>query len=160
MDKEGILIVQGGGNSLEGKGARVTVGRIVKGINYFKERNTSTAIWVMGLLPRVSEGQEYEKERKLTNTWIQMEIRAMNEGREEGAAIGYIDPDYKLDVDYCFQWDMIHLNQSGKRVIEDKINQALRGTEIKRSRVRGGGMQMGGTSSRGGYEERGRLGNR
>ena len=114
MEKESLLIIQGGGNNLLQTGCENTVKDVVDSVKAVEEKKMSVA--VIGVLRRPKEGPEYERLRKETNRKIHEEIIKMKvQWLKEGKGnISFLDMDPVLGQDKFFARDGVHLNEEGQ----------------------------------------------
>ena len=113
--KDGLLIIQGGGNGLQYVGQEETVREVVSSVKAAAGRGNKVA--VVGILRRPREDRHYEELRRSTNKAIQEELLAMKMEwmREKKGDVSFIDMDRLLEKDASFATDGVHLSESGNR---------------------------------------------
>lgn len=124
--KDGLLIVQGGGNSLEEVGEEVTVREAVAAVRAVEGKNMSVA--VVGVMRRPREGPQYEQVRKRTNRRIQEELMKMKCTwlKEKKGNVSFIDTDRELKDDRLFAVDGVHLNDAGNEKLGRRLCEWVR----------------------------------
>lgn len=124
--KDGLLIVQGGGNSLEEVEEEVTVRETVAAVRAVEGKNMSVA--VVGVMRRPREGPQYEQVRKRTNRRIQEELMKMKCTwlKEKKGNVSFIDTDRELKDDRLFAVDGVHLNDAGNEKLGRRLCEWVR----------------------------------
>lgn len=116
---EGVLVIEGGGNSLGWLDDRETAKVIIDGVQTISGRNRKLRVAVVGILPRPRESNVYEGLRLEANRKVQEEIFQMN-GRhlrgKDGGRVSYLDLDPILQ-DWQYANDGVHLNREGVNVL-------------------------------------------
>jgi lysophospholipase L1-like esterase len=127
--REGILVVEGGGNSLGYLDDKETVDVIVKGVRMIREKNKDVKVAVVGVLPRPKEGEQYEKLRVATNRRLGealCSLKASYIRNKDCGDVSYLDPDPIMN-DRLFARDGVHLNREGVNVLGNKLKSWVTG---------------------------------
>ena len=111
--KDGMLIIQGGGNGLEFVGEDETVRNVVDAVKSVEGKGMSVA--VVGVMQRPREGPFYERLRRTTNRRIQEELLRMKIDwmKEKKGKLSFIDMDGVVDRFSLYAEDGVHLNNAG-----------------------------------------------
>ena len=94
----GMLIIQGGGNSLHALGTKETVRSVMSMVKEIKERRPDVKSEVLSIMPHPKEGKKYESMRLAANRELQTqlcEIKVSILQKGEGD-IAFIDMDSSL----------------------------------------------------------------
>ncbi|KAG0718294.1 hypothetical protein GWK47_052703 [Chionoecetes opilio] len=75
--QEGMVIMQGGGNSLRRLGPEQTVGKVMECLKDIKKDRKKVRVAVVGIMRRPRENAEYEEIRRDTNKRLQEEVVRM-----------------------------------------------------------------------------------
>nr|BDT63271.1 MAG: hypothetical protein [Hemigrapsus takanoi nimavirus] len=120
--KDGLLIIQGGGNNLENIGTEDTVKEVVEAVKAMEGKKVSVA--VVGVMRRPREGERYERIRQRTNARLQEELVQIKIEwmKERKGNVSFIDLDGVLREGMDFNGDGVHLNQTGL----DRMGRRLR----------------------------------
>lgn len=132
--RDGMLILQGGGNGLEHTGEEKTVKEVLEAVKAVEGKGMSVA--VVGVLRRPREGRQYEWLRMRTNRKIQEELLKLKMEwlREKKGNVSFIDLDGVLH-DGLFAADGVHLSEAGtarmgRRICEWVRARSLRPVEV------------------------------
>lgn len=127
--KDGLMIVQGGGNDLENVGMENTVRELIEAVQAVEGKNLSVA--VVGVLKRPREGQRYERLRRQTNAKLHEEVLKLKVEwlKEKKGNVSFLDLDGVLREGMDFNVDGVHLNQLGC----ERMARKLRGWIYARS---------------------------
>ena len=111
--KDGLLIIQGGGNDLESVGTEDTVREVVEAVRAVEGKGMSVA--VVGIMRRPREGERYERLRRRTNGRIQEEVLKLKVEwlKSKKGNVSFLDLDDELREGRDFAVDGVHLNDSG-----------------------------------------------
>ena len=109
----GPLIIQGAGISLKRDGVVKTVQLITKAVKTIQEREPSSQILVIGLLPRPAEGQEYDRMRRETNRRLAYDLDYMTNGWQDTTSYVGLLPVENLCSRADFMEDGVHLTNVG-----------------------------------------------
>ncbi|XP_050708303.1 uncharacterized protein LOC126993337 [Eriocheir sinensis] len=121
--KDGLLIVQGGGNALEYVGQEDTVKDVVDSVKAVEGKGMKVA--VVGIMRRPREGPQYERLRRSTNKRIQEEMMKMKIEWTRGKKgdVSFIDMDGVLRGDAAFDVDGVHLSGNGNRRMGERLRE-------------------------------------
>ncbi|XP_050706391.1 uncharacterized protein LOC126991737 isoform X2 [Eriocheir sinensis] len=124
--KDGLLIVQGGGNALEYVGQEDTVKDVVDSVKAVEGKGMKVA--VVGIMRRPREGPQYERLRRSTNKRIQEEMMKMKIEWTRGKKgdVSFIDMDGVLRGDAAFDVDGVHLSGNGNRRMGERLREWVR----------------------------------
>ena len=132
--KDGMLIIQGGGNGLEDVGEEETVKEVLEAVKAVEGKDMSVA--VVGVLRRPCEGRQYDWMRKRTNRKLQEELMKLKMEwlRQKKGNVSFIDMDGVLH-DGLFAADGVHLidvgtERMGRRLCEWVRARSLRPVEV------------------------------
>ena len=111
--KDGLLVIQGGGNGLEYVGKDDTVKEMLDAVRAVEGKNISVA--VVGVLKRPREDPQYEWLRRSTNRKLQEELMKLKIEwkKEKKGDVSFIDMDHVLRENRCFSRDGVHLSDEG-----------------------------------------------
>ena len=113
--KDGLLVIQGGGNGLECIGKDDTIKETLEAVKAVRGKNMSVA--VIGVLRRPREDPQYEWLRRATNRKLQEELvkLKMEWKKEKQGDVSFIDMDQVLRDNRCFSRDGVHLSDDGNQ---------------------------------------------
>ncbi|KAK7036665.1 hypothetical protein SK128_007636, partial [Halocaridina rubra] len=122
LHSEGVLILQGGGNSLTAFGERDTWKLIKRCLKSVRKTYPLAKIGVLGITVRPGEGEEFEKTRRLTNQRISRKILRMNKKfkKYHWGSVEYICMDGIIEESKIGK-DGIHFNQEGYQLFNERI---------------------------------------
>ncbi|KAG0720429.1 hypothetical protein GWK47_048534 [Chionoecetes opilio] len=128
--QEGMVIMQGGGNSLRRLGPEQTVGKVMECLKDIKDRK-KVRVAVVGIMRRPRENAGYEEMRRDTNKRLQEEVvkikaECSKDLRDYG--VSFIDLDGALPQE-IFEGDGVHLNWEGERRMCGRMLEWIRATE-------------------------------
>ena len=114
IETNGILILQGDGNSLHALGTKETVKSVMSTVKEIKERRPDVKLAVLSIMPRPKEGKKYESMRLAANRELQaqlcdMKVSLLQKGEGD---ISFMDMDSSLPKE-AFAKDGVHLNGEG-----------------------------------------------
>ena len=123
LKRNGLLILQGGGNSLHALGVDETVASLMTTVREIQGKRGDLKIAVVGVMPRPKESKKYESMRMAVNRTIQRQLCAMKADiiRQKGD-VSYLDVDSILPKE-VYARDGVHLNaegdvQFGRRILQ------------------------------------------
>lgn len=128
---EGMLVLQGGGNSLRNLGPDQTARKILECVKELKSRKKRVRVAVVGVLKRPRENQGYEEMRREANRKIQKGVLKMkiDIGKShEDYGVSFLDLDGDLPQQ-AYGRDGVHLNQKGEGVMCNRFLEWIRATE-------------------------------
>ena len=130
--RDGMLVIQGGGNGLEYARPENTVKDVIDAVKAVEGRNMSVA--VVGVMRRPREGHQYEWIRKTTNRKLQEELIKLKIEwlREKKGNISFLDLDGVLDEDRFFARDGVHLNDAGNERFGRRLCEWVRARSLRR----------------------------
>ncbi|KAG0724644.1 hypothetical protein GWK47_040155 [Chionoecetes opilio] len=114
--QEGMVIMQGGGNSLRRLGPEQTVGKVMECLKDIKKDRKKVRVAVVGVMRRPRENAGYEEIRCDTNKRLQEEVvRIKAECSKDPGDYGvsFIDLDGALPQEVF--GEKVHLNWEGER---------------------------------------------
>ncbi|XP_050692800.1 uncharacterized protein LOC126983763 [Eriocheir sinensis] len=119
--KDGLLILQGGGNGLQYVGQEDTIKEVSDSVKAAEGRGMKVA--VVGIMRRPKAGPDYEKMRRTTNRKIQEELMKlkMEWMQEKKGDVSFIDLDKALERDAAFATNGVHLNEEGMRRMGQRL---------------------------------------
>ncbi|XP_050707839.1 uncharacterized protein LOC126993057 [Eriocheir sinensis] len=119
--KDGLLIIQGGGNGLQYVGQEDTIKEVIDSVKAAEGRGMKVA--VVGIMRRPKAGPDYEKMRRTTNRKIQEEVMKLKMEwlQEKKGDVSFIDLDKALEKDAVFAADGVHLNEEGTRRMGQRL---------------------------------------
>ena len=128
--RNGLLILQGGGNSLHALGVEETVKSVLSTVKEIQERRVDVKIAVLGVLPRPKESKRYEGMRVNVNRRLQTEICAMKASlfRKREGDVSFLDMDSILPKE-VFARDGVHLNAEGDACLGWRLLQWIKEKE-------------------------------
>ena len=114
MKRNGLLIVQGGGNSLNALGPNETVECIMNTVRETQNKRKDIRIAVVGIMPRPKESKRYETMRNRVNKMIQEQVCALKLTllKKREGDVSYLDIDSVLTKE-MYAKDGVHLNAEG-----------------------------------------------
>ena len=135
QSKDGMLVIEGGGNSLRALGVEETVASVINNIKKIKGKNKKLKIAVVSILPRPRENKAYEKMRTEANKRLQSRLCMLKadimKNKEEGD-VSFLDMDLIL-TESMFCQDGVHFNTEGDVRLGRRILQWIK--EKGRSQV-------------------------
>ena len=130
---EGVVIIQGGGNSLKALGPEDTIASIMDGLYEMTKENPYVQVILSSVLPRPRESGHYEEMRTYTNFHLKKQTEYLNESQNKDIIFMNCDP--VMYVEY-FERDGVHLNYDGNKSLGIRIIK-----EIRRCSPRGEGLE-------------------
>ncbi|MPC37717.1 hypothetical protein E2C01_031207 [Portunus trituberculatus] len=129
MEERSLLVIQGGGNSLEAAGAEETVKEVIKAVKAAEDKMN---VAVVGVLWCPREGVLYEKTRRETNQVLCKELLHMKMEwlAEKKGNVSFLDTYGILDQDRLFSRDSIHLNQDGNQKMGHQLAEWMRARQV------------------------------
>ena len=126
----GLLVIQGGGNDLEGTGEEKTVKEVVEAVRMAEEKNLSVA--VVGVMRRPREGDRYERLRRRTNARLQEEVLKLKMDwlKNKKGNVSFIDLDATLREGKDFALDGVHLNEGGNERMCRRLREWMRARSL------------------------------
>ena len=126
----GLLVIQGGGNDLEGTGEEETVKEVVEAVRMAEEKNLSVA--VVGVMRRPREGDRYERLRRRTNARLQEEVLKLKMDwlKNKKGNVSFIDLDATLREGKDFALDGVHLNEGGNERMCRRLREWMRARSL------------------------------
>ena len=117
--KEGMVIIQAGGNRLERVGCEAAVEEVMEAV---KTVDANVSVAVIGVIKRPREGEEYERMRKKTNKKMFEKLQQLKIQRlqEKKGNVSFLDFDAVLEE--RMYSDGVHLNSEGY----DRVGRRLR----------------------------------
>ena len=131
----GIILIQGGGNSLSVECADRVWRRIEVGVEHLLENNINMRIGVMGVTIRPSENKSFECQRLILNSMIQRGAEEINKKYRPGEGrVTYVNTEFAIGV-----WDIgkngVHFNRLGytkmNKLIERFVIEMEEARELK-----------------------------
>ncbi|KAG0724256.1 hypothetical protein GWK47_040956 [Chionoecetes opilio] len=129
--QEGMVIMQGGGNSLRRLGPEQTVGKVMECLKDIKKDRKKVRVAVVGIMRRPRENAGYEEMRRDTNKRLQEEVVKMKAecSKDPGDyGVSFIDLDGALPQE-VFEGDKVHLNWEGEKRMCGRMLEWIRATE-------------------------------
>lgn len=123
--EKGMLVIEGGGNSLNALGVEGTVNAIMKGVKGINEMKKSVRLAVVGVMKRPRESKKYESMRMEVNQRVQvamMKLKLEQWNDRENMGVSFIDPDHVLSEGH-YSIDGVHLNEEGDRRLSQRLIQ-------------------------------------
>lgn len=129
--RDGLLVIQGGGNGLGKIGEEETVSSVVEAVKAVEGKGMSVA--VVGVLRRPREGQQYELLRTATNKRLHKKITDIKVEwlREKKGNISFLDLDVTLKEDRFFAADGVHLNDAGNTRMGGRLREWIRARSLR-----------------------------
>ena len=120
---EGVVIIQGGGNSLKALGPDNTIRSIMDGLYQMTKENQYVQVVLSSILPRPRESGHYEEMRNYSNLHLSEQIEYLNESQNKDIIFMNCDP--VMYVEY-FARDGVHLNYEGNKSLGIRIIKEIR----------------------------------
>ena len=129
---EGLVVIQGGGNSLRRLGVQETARQLIGCVEDVKRDRKGVRVAVVGVIARPKENARYEQMRKDVNRrvheWIMSRrLETANDRKEAG--VSFIDPDLFLREQSFFR-DGVHLNDEGSAALGRRVRQWISGSAV------------------------------
>ena len=128
--RDGLLVIQGGGNGLGYVGEEETISNVVEAVKAVEGKGMSVA--VVGVLRRPREGRHYESRRRATNKKLHERIADLKVEwlREKKGNISFLDMDSQLKEDRFYAADGIHLNEAGNARMGARLREWVRARSL------------------------------
>ena len=128
---EGMVVLQGGGNSLREDGPKRTAEKMLECVRQMKKDRKKVRIGIIGILRRPKEGSGYEEMRREANWMMQKGIQEMKLsmlGDRQDYGVSFLDMDNVLPRQ-VYGSDGVHLDWKGEKWMCGRILEWIKATE-------------------------------